>query len=59
MLTVEVNGGACKSCCTSEAWLTNLKTKKCRLVLLKHMGWQYKGLINEILAKRGFRMDFR
>lgn len=43
----------------SEIWLTNLKTKKTRLCLLWHPGWQYHGVINKELEKRGFHFDFR
>lgn len=43
----------------SEAWLTNIKTRKSRLVEVKHPGYQYEGAIREAMRERGFEFSFR
>lgn len=43
----------------SKAWLTNIKTRKSRLVEVKHPGYRYEGAIREAMRKRGFEFSFR
>lgn len=59
MMTVEIKNAFYYSDNTDEAWLTQLATKRSRLITLKHPGWQYIPSINAELNKRGLRIDLR
>lgn len=59
MLKITYNSGFYASDQISEAWLTNLKTNRCKLIKLVHPGYQYLEAINEVLHKRGFEVEFR
>lgn len=59
MMTVEIKNDFYRSDNTSKAWLTQLATKRSRLITLKHPGWQHIPSINAGLKERGLRIDLR